>query len=139
MLLLIVKYHLTDTPWGYRMRLGNIPLRGMWDKEEIMSEESVKCPACEGKKKDRSEEEKRNLINRLSRIEGQIRGVKRMIEEDAYCVDILRQSAAAGAALNSFDKIILSRHIKSCVIENVRSGKDEVIDELVDTIQKMLK
>ncbi|MDD6380464.1 MAG: metal-sensing transcriptional repressor [Lachnospiraceae bacterium] len=89
--------------------------------------------------KERSEKEKKDLINRLSRIEGQIRGIKRMIDEDAYCIDVLRQSTAASAALNSFNKVILSRHIRTCVTENVKNGNDEVIDELVDTIQKLMK
>ncbi|MGN0242396.1 MAG: metal-sensing transcriptional repressor [Candidatus Weimeria sp.] len=89
--------------------------------------------------KDRSEKEKKDLVNRLSRIEGQIRGIKRMIEEDAYCIDILRQSTAATAALNSFNKVVLANHIRTCVKENIRNGNDEVIDELVDTIQKLMK
>ncbi|MGN0269687.1 MAG: metal-sensing transcriptional repressor [Candidatus Weimeria sp.] len=89
--------------------------------------------------KDRSDKEKKDLVNRLSRIEGQIRGIKRMIEEDAYCIDILRQSTAATAALNSFNKVVLANHIRTCVKENVQNGNDEVIDELVDTIQKLMK
>lgn len=97
------------------------------------------CAACSGKMKDRSDKEKKDLVNRLSRIEGQIRGIKRMIEEDAYCIDILRQSTAATAALNSFNKVVLANHIRTCVKENVRNGNDEVIDELVDTIQKLMK
>ena len=97
------------------------------------------CAACSGKMKDRSDKEKKDLVNRLSRIEGQIRGIKRMIEEDAYCIDILRQSTAATAALNSFNKVVLANHIRTCVKENVKNGNDEVIDELVDTIQKLMK
>ncbi|MDD6551593.1 MAG: metal-sensing transcriptional repressor [Lachnospiraceae bacterium] len=89
--------------------------------------------------KDRSDKEKKDLVNRLSRIEGQIRGIKRMIEEDAYCIDVLRQSTAASAALNSFNKVILANHIRTCVKENVKNGNDEVIDELVETIQKLMK
>ena len=112
---------------------------GYTEKGELMSEELELCPACSGKKKDRSQEEKKKLINRLSRIEGQVRGVKRMIEEDAYCIDVLRQSAAAGAALNSFNKKMLSCHIRSCVVDHIRNGEDEVIDELVETIQKLMK
>lgn len=97
------------------------------------------CAACSGKMKDRSDKEKKDLVNRLSRIEGQIRGIKRMIEEDAYCIDVLRQSTAASAALNSFNKVILANHIRTCVKENVKNGNDEVIDELVETIQKLMK
>lgn len=78
-------------------------------------------------------------MNRLSRIEGQVRGVKGMLERDAYCVDILTQVAAINAALNSFNKVLLANHIKSCVVENVRNGDDSIIDELVVTIQKLMR
>lgn len=94
---------------------------------------------CCHKKKNRSPEEHRRLINRLSRIEGQIRGIKRMVEEDAYCVDILVQAAAANAALNSFNKELLSEHIKTCVTDDIKAGKEETVDELVATIQKLMK
>lgn len=106
---------------------------------EVVDENGGGCAACSGRMKERSDKEKKDLINRLSRIEGQIRGIKRMIDEDAYCIDVLRQSTAATAALNSFNKVVLSRHIKTCVTENVRNGNEEVIDELVDTIQKLMK
>ena len=94
---------------------------------------------CCQKTKERSPEEHRKLINRLSRIEGQIRGIKRMVEEDAYCVDILIQAAAANAALNSFNKELLSEHIKTCVTNDIKAGKEETVDELVATIQKLMK
>lgn len=94
---------------------------------------------CCHKTKERSDKEYRNLINRLSRIEGQIRGIKRMVEEDAYCIDILVQVAAANAALNSFNKVLLGEHIKTCVANDIRDGKDETIDELVTTLQKLMK
>lgn len=94
---------------------------------------------CCHKTKERSPEEHRKLINRLSRIEGQIRGIKRMVEEDAYCVDILVQVAAANAALNSFNKELLSEHIKTCVTNDIKAGKEETVDELVATIQKLMK
>ena len=87
----------------------------------------------------RSEKEMKNLINRLSRIEGQIRGIKRMVEEDAYCIDILNQVSAANCALNSFTKVVLADHIKSCVAEDVREGKEDKLDELVRTLQKLMK
>ncbi|MBQ1843272.1 MAG: metal-sensing transcriptional repressor [Lachnospiraceae bacterium] len=106
---------------------------------DIVETDGGGCACCSGKMKERSEKEKKDLINRLSRIEGQIRGIKRMIDEDAYCIDVLRQSTAASAALNSFNKVILSRHIRTCVTENVKNGNEEVIDELVDTIQKLMK
>jgi len=96
------------------------------------------CPHCE-KKTERSEEERRKLMNRLSRIEGQIRGIRGMIERDAYCTDILTQSAAVSAALNAFNKELLARHIYTCVADQIRSGDDDVIDELVTAMQKLMK
>lgn len=94
---------------------------------------------CCHKTKERSEKEYRNLINRLNRIEGQIRGIKRMVEEDAYCTDILIQVAAANAALNSFNKVLLSEHIRTCVADDIREGRDETVEELVTTLQKLMK
>lgn len=91
------------------------------------------------KKKKRSAGEVKNMIHRLSRIEGQVRGLKSMVEEDRYCVDILTQVSAVQSALNSFSKCLLSEHIKSCVVENIREGNDEVVDELCSTIQKLMK
>lgn len=93
----------------------------------------------EVKTKQRDKSEYKELLNRLNRIEGQIRGIKRMVEKNAYCVDILTQSAAANAALNSFNKVLLSNHIHTCVAENIREGNDEVIEELVRMIQKLMK
>ena len=104
-----------------------------------MSEEKNCCGCATGKTKERSAEELKTLMNRLNRIEGQVRGVKRMLEEDAYCVDILIQVSAFNSPLNSFNKELLANHIRSCVVENVRSGNEEVIDELVKTIQKLMK
>lgn len=98
----------------------------------------MQCENCQKTKK-RTEEEKRALINRLSRIEGQIRGIRSMVERDAYCTDVLTQVAAANAALNSFNKELLASHIKSCVADGIREGNDEVIDELVATLQKLMK
>lgn len=96
------------------------------------------CCACM-RKKVRSEEEKRALINRLNRIEGQIRGLRAMVEKDAYCPDILTQASAASAALNGFAKTLLSEHIRTCVREEVRQGNDETLDELLNTLQKWMK
>lgn len=79
------------------------------------------------------------MLNRLSRIEGQVRGIKRMVEEDAYCVDIITQVAAVNAALNSFNKVLLTNHIKTCVAKDIREGNDEVIDELTALLQKLMK
>lgn len=95
------------------------------------------CCCC--KTTDRTEDETKKLVNRLSRIEGQIRGIKGMLEKDAYCVDILTQSAAVSAAINAFNKELLSSHIHSCVVRDIRAGDDTVVDELVGLIQKLMK
>ena len=102
-------------------------------------EENAKCPACAARKKQRSEEEYKNLIHRLNRIEGQIRGIRGMVEQDAYCVDILTQSAAATAAINAFNRELLAQHIRTCVADDIRAGQEETVDELVDTLQKLMK
>ena len=91
------------------------------------------------KTKERSEGEIKQLIHRLNRIEGQIRGIRGMVERDAYCTDILTQVAAANSALNAFTKQLLAEHIKTCVAQDIRAGKDETIDELVATLQKLMK
>ena len=95
------------------------------------------CP-CQ-KTKHRTEEEIRALQNRLSRIEGQVRGIRGMVDRDAYCVDILTQVAAVTAALNAFSRELLGNHIRTCVATDLKNGKDEVVDELLETIQKMMK
>lgn len=101
--------------------------------------EDKKC-CCEcSKTKERSEEEMKQLLNRLSRIEGQVRGIKRMVEESAYCPDILIQVSAINAALNAFNRELLSNHIRTCVADGIRNGDDEKIDELVLTLQKLMK
>lgn len=97
-----------------------------------------KCPCC-NKTKHRSEDEVKDLLKRLNRIEGQIRGIKRMVEEDSYCIDIINQVSAAGCALDSFTKILLSTHIKTCVAEDVKDGSEEKLDELVKTLQKLMR
>lgn len=101
--------------------------------------ENIKNCKCNDKKTKRAENEKKKLMNRLKRIEGQVRGIENMLEEDAYCNDILIQSAAIVAAMNAFNKELLACHIKSCVVRDIRNGNGEVIDELVDTIQKLMK
>ena len=100
-------------------------------------EEKKEC--CCHKKKKRTEKEYKDLLNRLSRIEGQVRGIKRMVEEDTYCTDILIQVSAVNAALNSFNKVLLANHIRTCVAEDIRAGKEDTIDELVATLQKLMK
>ena len=92
-----------------------------------------------GRTKERSQEEYRALCNRLSRIEGQIRGLRSMLDKKAYCPDILIQAAAANAALNAFSRELLSQHIRTCVVSDVREGRDETVDELLDTLQKLMK
>ncbi len=94
---------------------------------------------CVHKTKARSEKEYKALMNRLNRIEGQVRGIRRMLEEDAYCTDILIQVSAVNAALNSFNKELLAEHIRTCVAEDIREGRDETIEELVSTLQKLMK
>ncbi len=98
-------------------------------------EEAMNC--C--RKKHRSEKEYKDLMNRLKRIEGQVRGLQKMLENEAYCPDILVQVSAVNSALNSFSKNLLASHMKSCVIEDIRSGRDETIDELVETLKKVMK
>ena len=97
------------------------------------------CKECCHKTKERSEKEYKDMMNRLSRIEGQIRVIKGMVEKNAYCPEILIQVAAANAALNSFNKLLLANHIRTCVAEDIRNGRDETIDELVVTIQKLMR
>lgn len=97
-----------------------------------------KCCCCQ-KKKQRTPEEYTKLINRLNRIEGQIRGIRGMVENDVYCPDILVQSAAVNAAVNAFNKELLASHIRTCVADDIRRGNDDVIDELVATLQKLMK
>ncbi|MGM9647152.1 MAG: metal-sensing transcriptional repressor [Eubacteriales bacterium] len=94
---------------------------------------------CSHKTKVRGEEELHSLQNRLARIEGQIRGIRSMVEKDAYCTDILIQVAAVNAALNAFSRELLSSHIKTCVVEDIKAGKDETVDELLATLQKLMK
>ena len=101
--------------------------------------EKEKCCHCSQRKKERSPEEYKKLIHRLNRIEGHIRGIKGMVENNAYCPDILIQSAAVNAAINAFNKELLANHIRTCVADDIRNGKDEAIDELVVTLQKLMK
>ena len=95
------------------------------------------CSNC--KRKVRDEKEYKDLTNRLNRVEGQIRGVKNMVEEERYCIDIMTQVSAIQSALNAFNKKLLANHIKSCVVEDIRAGHEEIVDELCTTIQKFMK
>lgn len=102
-------------------------------------EETKEIRECCHRTKERGEQEYKDLIHRLNRVEGQIRGIKKMVENNAYCPEILIQVSAANAALNSFTKVLLASHIRSCVAEDIREGKEETIDELVTVLQKLMK
>ncbi len=107
-----------------------------------MAEEKRCCHCGEQdsvRHKEREDAEKKALLTRLRKVEGQIRGIEKMVENDIYCPDILIQVSAATSALNSFNKVLLSNHIKSCVAEDIRDGKDETIDELCDVLQRLMK
>ncbi len=103
-----------------------------------MSEKNS-CPVCESRTKHREGEEYKDLISRLNRIEGQIRGIKKMVEEDRYCIDIVNQTAAVSAAINSFNKVLLSEHIKSCVTEDIKAGGTEMTEELCAVLHKLMR
>lgn len=101
------------------------------------NEFEVTCNCC--RQTHRSEDEIKSLTNRCNRIEGQIRGIKGMLEKDAYCDDVLNQIAAVQSALNGLSRVLLERHMKTCLIERIQSGENEVIDELMATVQKLMK
>ena len=111
----------------------------MSERSAASGKKKESCPHCSGKKKERSEKEYKDLMNRLKRIEGQVRGVEGMLENDAYCTDILIQVSAISSALNSFNKALLAGHMRTCVAEGIREGNDEVIEELLCTLQKLMK
>lgn len=94
---------------------------------------------CHHRTKERTEDERKQLIHRLNRIEGQVRGIRGMVEENCYCPDILTQVAATSAALNAFARELLNNHIRTCVTEDVRNGRDEAVDELLQTLQKLMR
>jgi len=106
---------------------------------ELLFEENEIPPCCSGKTKEREPEEFKLLMNRLNRIEGQIKGIRRMLENNAYCPDILVQVSAANAALNAFSKLLLKNHIHTCVVNDIKAGKTEVVDELCEVLQKMMR
>lgn len=108
--------------------------------EKNMNEpDAACCYSVSGRKSHHSEQMKNNLISRLNRIEGQIRGVKGMIERDTYCDDVLNQIAAIQSALNSVGRLLLEGHMRSCIVERIQAGEHEVIDELLVTINKLMK
>ncbi len=104
-----------------------------------MNDEKTACPDCGGRKKIRTADEKQELLTRLKRTEGQIRGIMGMVENDAYCPEILIQVSAVTAALNSFGKELLSCHIRTCVADDIRAGNDGAVDELVKMLRKLMR
>lgn len=102
-----------------------------------MKKDCCKCSECK-KTKERSPEEYKKLMNRLNRIEGQVKGIKKMLEENAYCTDILTQSAAVGAAIDAFNRELLENHISTCVVNNIREGNDDVVGELIAIIKRLM-
>lgn len=115
---------------------------GVYNKREVKKVEEKPGygeGCCGYKTKERTEKEYKDLIHRLNRIEGQIRGIKGMVEEGRYCTDILVQVAAVNAALNGFNRKLLENHIRTCVAQDIRAGKDETMDELLETLQKLMK
>ena len=102
-------------------------------------EKKTCCCGCSQRKKERTPEEYKRLIHRLNRIEGQIRGIRGMLERDAYCNDILTQSAAVNAAVNAFNRELLAEHLRTCVARDLKDGHDEIVDELAATLQKLMK
>ena len=97
------------------------------------------CCKCSERKKIRGEQERRDLMNRLKRIEGQVRGLQRMLDEDAYCPDILVQASAVNSALNGFCRTLLAEHLRTCVSDDIRAGREEAVDELMETLKKLMK
>ena len=104
-----------------------------------MEESMEKCCCSHERKKFRDEEERRCLMNRLKRIEGQVRGLERMLEEDAYCPDILTQASAVSSALDSFCRTLLANHLRTCVTEDIRAGREDAVDELMETLKKLMR
>ena len=102
-------------------------------------EDRERTPTHSERKKERNENERRDLMNRLKRIEGQVRGLQRMLEEDTVCPEILNQASAVQSALSSFCRVLLASHIHSCVASDLRAGRDETVDELMDVLQKWMK
>ena len=106
--------------------------------EEKTNTCSCDCTCCE-RKKERNEKEYKDLMNRLSRIEGQVRGIRGMLEKDAYCTDIIMQVSAVSAALNAFNRQLLASHIKGCVTRDILEGREDSVDDLLNTLQKLMK
>lgn len=114
-------------------------MEGREQDQSALQEPERKACCCSGRIKIRDEAEQRDLIHRLNRIEGQVRGIRKMVEEHKYCVDILTQVSAVQSALHSFNRELLANHIKTCVVQDIQQGKEETIDELVKTLQKLMR
>ncbi len=120
--------------------MGNKKDKSQNQQEQMLTTGMEQCDCCgTGKHKDRDDKEKKDLMNRLKRIEGQVRGVEGMLENDCYCIDILMQVSAITSALNSFNKVLLSNHLKTCVADNIKAGNEEIVDELAKALQKLMK
>jgi DNA-binding FrmR family transcriptional regulator len=109
------------------------------DEQVVETQTSESCSTHQERKSHHSEKTKKNLMNRLNRIEGQVRGVKGLIEKDTYCDDVLNQISSIQSSLNSVGKLLLEHHMKSCVIERFQEGDQEVVDELLTTMHKLMK
>ena len=114
-------------------------MEGREQDQSALQEPERKACCCSGRTKIRDEAEQRDLIHRLNRIEGQVRGIRKMVEEHKYCVDILTQVSAVQSALHSFNRELLANYIKTCVVQDIQQGKEETIDELVKTLQKLMR
>lgn len=111
----------------------------MEEKGNCIPEADDRQNNCCHRTKERTPKEYRDLIHRLNRIEGQVRGIRGMVEREAYCPDILVQVAAVSAALNSFNRVLLANHIRTCVTDDIREGREDTVEELVKTLQKLMK
>lgn len=129
---------MTKYPYGVNYITKKYPYRVFSQKEDNMSEQ-MELTGIPERKKHRTEEEKKNLIKRLHMAEGQIRGIERMVEENAYCPDIMIQVSAVTSALNAFNKELLAAHIRSCVTEDIREDNTEAINEFVKLMQKLMR
>ncbi|MCC8168086.1 MAG: metal-sensing transcriptional repressor [Clostridiales bacterium] len=108
-------------------------------EEQYYNEAGEACCDCSTRSKERSEKERKELINRLNRIEGQIRGIKGMLERDAYCTDIITQVIAANSALDSFNRLLLANHIRTCVVDDIKDDKEDSVDELIALLHKLMR
>ena len=128
--------HLPKANGWSSIRMGE---RYMEEQKKCCCHHGGEISDVEARVRTRTDEEYKKLLNRLNRIEGQIRGVKSMLENDAYCTDIVLQVSAINAALNSFNRQLLAEHIRTCVADDIRNGKDDTIEDLVNTVTRLMK